>query len=168
MKINVALVLRLDENVTEEFNTVNEAIERIEDINCELDENQLFDENYYVNVKIELFDSEYIIHEYDFEDLYKFEEFEDSYIETLEEMYNNLDYREEIPFLNEIIENDWDLLENYFDSKEAAAKAVYFGDYNFNDNYVYFNGYANLVSLDYIPYEDYETEIFEQWLNENL
>lgn len=168
MKINVALVLRLDENVTEEFNAVSEAVERIEDIEYKLGENQWFDKNYIVNVKIELFDSEYILKDYDYEDLYKFEEFEDSCIDTLEEMYNNLYYRENIPFLDEIFENDWDILESYFDSKEAAAKAVYFGDYNFNDDYVYFNGYANLVSLDYIPYEDYENEIFEQWLNENL
>ena len=170
MKINVALVLRLEDKVVKEFDNVTEAIEEIEDIEYKLNENenQWFDEKYIVNVKIELFDSEYILHGYDYGNLYKFEEFENSYIDTLEEMYNNLDYRENIPFLNEIFENDWDILESYFDSKEAAAKAVYFGDYNFNDDYVYFNGYANLVSLDYIPYEDYETEIFNQWLDENL
>ena len=168
MKINVALVLRLDESVTEEFNTVSEAVERIEDIIDNLDEEQMFDENYIVNVKIELFDSEYILEEYDCEELYKFEEFEDSYIDSLEEMYNSLDYRKNIPFLNEILENDWDILESCFDSMEAAAKAVYFGEYNFNDDYVYFNGYGNLVSLDYLPYEDYAEEIFGQWLDENL
>ncbi len=170
MKINVALVLRLDESTVREFDNIAEAIEEIEDIEYKLNENenQCFDEKYIVNVEIKLFDSEYILHDYDYEDLYKFEEFENSYIDTLEEMYNNLDYREEIPFLNEIFENDWEILENYFDSKEAAAKAVYFGEYNFNDDYVYFNGYANLVSLDYIPYEDYEKEIFNQWLDENL
>lgn len=168
MKINVALVLRLDESTVSEFDNVAEAVERIEDINYKLDENQSFDEKYIVNVKIELFDSEFTLIDYDSEDLYKFEEFEDSYIDTLEEMYNNLDYKEEIPFLYEIFENDWEILESYFDSKEAAVKAVYFGDYNFNDDYVYFNGYANLVSLDYIPYEDYEKEIFNQWIDENL
>lgn len=168
MKINVALVLRLDESLTEEFNTVSEAVERIEEINYKLDENQSFDENYIVNVKIELFDSEYILHDYDYENLYKFEEFEDSYIDTLEEMYNSLDYREEIPFLNEIFENDWDILDEHFATKEQAVLSVIMGDYHYDDEYVYFNGYGNLVSLYRIPYQDYQTEIFEQWLDENL
>lgn len=168
MKINVALVLRLDESLTEEFNTVSEAVERIEEINYKLDENQSFDENYIVNVKIELFDSEYILHDYDYENLYKFEEFEDSYIDTLEEMYNSLDYREEIPFLNEIFENDWDILDEHFATKEQAVLSVIMGDYHYDDEYVYFNGYGNLVSLYRMPYQDYQTEIFEQWLDENL
>ena len=168
MKINVALVLRLDESLTEEFNTVSEAVERIEEINYKLDENQSFDEKYIVNVKIELFDSEYILHDYDYENLYKFEEFEDSYIDTLEEMYNSLDYREEIPFLNEIFENDWDILDEHFATKEQAVLSVIMGDYHYDDEYVYFNGYGNLVSLYRMPYQDYQTEIFEQWLDENL
>lgn len=168
MKINVALVLRLDESLTEEFNTVSEAVERIEEINYKLDENQSFDENYIVNVKIELFDSEYILHDYDYENLYKFEEFEDSCIDTLEEMYNSLDYREEIPFLNEIFENDWDILDEHFATKEQAVLSVIMGDYHYDDEYVYFNGYGNLVSLYRMPYQDYQTEIFEQWLDENL
>ena len=168
MEINVALVSRLDESVTEEFNTVSEAVERIEEIIDNLDDEQLFDENYILNIKIELSDSEYLLEEWDCEELYKFEDFEVSYIDSLEEMYNSLGCREDIPFLNEIFENDWAILEDYFDSKEEAAKAVYFGEYNFNDDYVYFNGYENLVSLNYLPYKDYEVEIFEQWLDENL
>lgn len=170
MKINVALVLRLDETVVSEFDNVAEAIEEIEDIEYKLNENenQSFDEKYIVNIEIKLFDSQFILHGYDYGDLYKFEEFENSYIDTLEEMYNNLDYREEIPFLNEIFENDWDILEDYFSDKKSAVLAVQYGDYLVNDKYVYFNGYGNLVSCNYIPYQDYEIEIFEQWLKENI
>lgn len=170
MKINVALVLRLDETVVSEFDNVAEAIEEIEDIEYKLNENenQSFDEKYIVNIEIKLFDSQFILHGYDYGDLYKFEKFENSYIDTLEEMYNNLDYREEIPFLNEIFENDWDILEDYFSDKKSAVLAVQYGDYLVNDKYVYFNGYGNLVSCNYIPYQDYEIEIFEQWLKENI
>lgn len=170
MKINVALVLRLDETVVKEFDNVGEAIEEIEDIEYKLNENenQSFDEKYIVNIEIKLFDSQFILYGYDYGDLYKFEEFENSYIDTLEEMYNNLDYREEIPFLNEIFENDWDILEDYFSDKKSAVLAVQYGDYLVNDKYVYFNGYGNLVSCNYIPYQDYEIEIFEQWLKENI
>lgn len=170
MKINVALVLRLDETVVSEFDNVAEAIEEIEDIEYKLNENenQSFNEKYIVNIEIKLFDSQFILHGYDYGDLYKFEEFENSYIDTLEEMYNNLDYREEIPFLNEIFENDWDILEDYFSDKKSAVLAVQYGDYLVNDKYVYFNGYGNLVSCNYIPYQDYEIEIFEQWLKENI
>ena len=170
MKINVALVLRLDETVVKEFDNVTEAVEEIEDIEYKLNENenQWFDEKYIVNVKIKLFDAEYTLDEYGYENLYKFEDFEDSYIDTLEEMYNSLDYKDEIPFLNEIFENDWDILEDYFSDKKSAVLAVQYGDYLINDKYVYFNGYGNLVSCNYKPYEDYENEIFKQWLNENL
>ena len=170
MKINVALVLRLDESTVREFDNIAEAIEEIEDIEYKLNENenQSFDEKYIVNVEIKLFDSEFILHGYDYGDLYKFEEFENSYIDTLEEMYNSLNYREEIPFLNEIFENDWDILDEHFATKEQAVLSVIMGDYHYNDEYVYFNGYGNLVSLYRIPYQDYQTEIFEQWLDENL
>ncbi|MEZ7740481.1 hypothetical protein O3794_02770 [Gemella sanguinis] len=70
--------------------------------------------------------------------------------------------------MNEIFENDWDILEDYFETKEQAVLSVIMGDYYYNDEYVYFNGYGNLVTLYEIPYKDYSTEIFEQWLNEIL
>lgn len=170
MKINVALVLRLDETVTEGFNNIQELMKRVEVLESELEQKgETVEDKYSLLVQLELCDNDYIINDYNINNIYKLEDIEMfSTIETLEEMFNEIENKDEIPFLNEIFENDWDILESYFDSKEAAAKAVYFGDYNFNDDYVYFNGYANLVSLDYIPYEDYENEIFEQWIDENL
>lgn len=170
MKINVALVLRLDEKVTEGFNNIQELKERIEILENELEgQTETVEDKYSLLVQLVLCDDDYIINDYNINNIYKLEDIEMfSTVETLEEMFNEIEKKDEIPFLNEIFENDWDILEDYFDSKEAAAKAVYFGDYNFNDDYVYFNGYANLVSLDYIPYEDYKNEIFEQWLDENL
>ena len=45
--------------------------------------------------------------------------------------------------------NDEEFFNTYFyNNPMEAARSVSFGEYNFNDEYVRFNGYMNLVSLD--------------------
>lgn len=63
--------------------------------------------------------------------------------------------------------NDEYFYETYFSSKEEVARAVYYGDYNFCDDYVKFNAYGNLETCtDYDrSYElrDNVEEIFDEW-----
>ena len=42
--------------------------------------------------------------------------------------------------------NDEDFIENMFQTKSDAVRAVYFGDYHYADDFVKFNGYGNLES----------------------
>lgn len=46
-----------------------------------------------------------------------------------------------------IYENDADELNELFRRPSDAIRAIYFGDYTFNDPYFYFNGYANIQSV---------------------
>lgn len=73
----------------------------------------------------------------------------------------------ELEYLD-IWENDDEFFNTFFNSNPMeVARAVQFGDYNYNDEYVTFNGYGNLVSYtDYQVKEllkDYEAEIIESY-----
>jgi hypothetical protein len=46
-----------------------------------------------------------------------------------------------------IYENDEDVLNELFSRPSDAIRAIYYGDYTFNDPYFYFNGYANIQSV---------------------
>lgn len=51
-------------------------------------------------------------------------------------------------------ENDEDFFETYFyDRPYEVARSIFFGDYNYNDYYVRFDGYGNLESLSEYDYE---------------
>lgn len=65
-------------------------------------------------------------------------------------------------------ENDEEFFNMFFaDKPMEVARAIYFGDYNYNDDYVTFNGYGNLKSID--RYEmtnelEHDAEyIFDTW-----
>lgn len=46
-----------------------------------------------------------------------------------------------------IYENTEDVLDEIFRTPSEAIRAIYFGNYTFNDPYMFFNGYANLESI---------------------
>ena len=48
-------------------------------------------------------------------------------------------------------ENDEEFFNTFFDNPMEAIRATYYGDYNYNDDYVKFNGYGNIDS-----YSEYE------------
>ena len=48
-------------------------------------------------------------------------------------------------------ENDEEFFNTFFDNPMEAIRATYYGDYNYNDEYVKFNGYGNIDS-----YSEYE------------
>ena len=66
-------------------------------------------------------------------------------------------------------ENDDEFFDTFFISRNPmeVARAIYFGDYNYNDEYVTFNGYGNLVSYSSYQVEellkDHKEEIIESY-----
>lgn len=51
---------------------------------------------------------------------------------------------------NEIYGNDEDFFETFFSNNVIdAVRSATYGEYNFSDNYVKFNGYGNLESFNY-------------------
>jgi len=58
-------------------------------------------------------------------------------------------YSQENSSDDEIYNNDEDFFNTFFDGKVLeAVRAVCFGDYRYSDDYVMFNGYANLESFN--------------------
>lgn len=100
-------------------------------------------------------------------------DFIDEYMElkeNYEEYYNNIIDRNEIPYLDEILDfSDPEYFFNeYFTNPYEAARATQFGKVNWYDDYIKFDGYGNLQSIPYINFDDYSDEIIEQWLQENF
>ena len=55
----------------------------------------------------------------------------------------------------EVWENDEEFFNTFFYNNPAeVARAISFGDYNYNDCYVRFNGYGNLETLSRYEYDD--------------
>ena len=68
----------------------------------------------------------------------------------------------------EVYENDEEFFNMFFEGKPAElARAIYYGDFNYNDNYIKFNGYGNLESLSEYEYEEMLEENIEE-ITENL
>ena len=44
-------------------------------------------------------------------------------------------------------ENDEEFFNTFFENKIEVARAICYGDYNYNDDYVRFNGYGNIESF---------------------
>ena len=56
---------------------------------------------------------------------------------------------------SEIYNNDEDFFETFFSGNvTAAVRAAIYGEYNYHHDYVKFNGYANLESMDSITTDD--------------
>ncbi len=67
----------------------------------------------------------------------------------------------------EVYENDSWFFEEFFkDSPQEAVRASLYGDYNYNDPYVKFDGYMNLTSLNETDYQNllfsYIDEVIEE------
>jgi len=57
----------------------------------------------------------------------------------------------------EVYENDEEFFNLFFEGKTfEAVRAAHFGNYNFADDYVRFNGYGNLETINYFSVEDLE------------
>ena len=81
-------------------------------------------------------------------------------INSYDNRLDNLDYEY----------NDEEFFSTYYSNNPyEVARAIYYGDYNFNDEYVKINVYGNLESISEWGFEDlikdYKTEIIEEYLN---
>lgn len=173
MKINVALVLRLDERTVREFDNVTEAIEEIEAVKDSLEKkDEKFYNKYRIDVTYQVKDGSYYTSEFSSQEIMLNRlaqlEYNSSHLEDLQDIYNDINEQDEIPGVWEYMENDCEYLKEHFEDITSFIKAVQYGSYSIHDEFVKFNGYGNLVSCNFIPYQDYEIEIFEQWLDENL
>lgn len=67
--------------------------------------------------------------------------------ETLFDVVNELNSWNNCLDYLEFWENDEEFFNSFFDSPMEAVRATYYGDYNFNDDYIRFNGYGNIESF---------------------
>lgn len=132
-----------------------------------------------LNTNIEILDfyeyvpqqfADYVNHECTMSELLKFLANYKNFKEDLELYYNDICYKDEIPYLDELIDfSDPEYFFNtYFTNPYEAARATQFGKVNWLDDYIKFDGYGNLKSVPSINFNDYDSEIIEQWLKENF
>ena len=63
----------------------------------------------------------------------------------------------------DLYENDEEFFNIFFEGKPAElARAIYYGDFNYNDNYIKFNGYGNLKTYSEYGYEKLLKENIEE------
>lgn len=91
--------------------------------------------------------------------------------EDIEEVYWSLGERENLS-IPEVYEFDEEFFETMFSSPAEAVRATFFGNIqNWMDDYIYFDGYGNLQSMNEFQYkkeiEDSANEIIEQFCEEN-
>ena len=68
----------------------------------------------------------------------------------------------------EVYSNDEEFFEMFFEGNPMeVARAIYYGDYNYNDEYIKFNGYGNLESFSEYDYKELLEENIEE-ITENL
>jgi len=107
-----------------------------------------------------------------------FIDFEDFKANEIMEVLDTLSDDEIINLYNEFLSsnsdeqyfiNDDDFLNEYFSEPAEAVRAAIFGNYNYNDEYVTFDGYANLKSCNGydIRKEAEHNKDFKLWLFDN-
>ena len=68
----------------------------------------------------------------------------------------------------DVYNNDEEFFNMFFEGKPAElARAIYYGDFNYNDEYIKFNGYGNLETFSEYDYEELLEENIEE-ITENL
>ena len=68
----------------------------------------------------------------------------------------------------DVYNNDDEFFDMFFEGKPAElARAIYYGDFNYNDEYIKFNGYGNLESFSEYDYKELLEENIEE-ITENL
>ena len=68
----------------------------------------------------------------------------------------------------DVYNNDDEFFDMFFEGRPAeVARAIYYGDFNYNDEYIKFNGYGNLETFSKYDYEELLEENIEE-ITENL
>ena len=87
---------------------------------------------------------------------------------TLEEVVRELNSWNACLDYLEVYENDEEFFNMFFEGKPAeVARAIYYGDFNYNDEYIKFTGYGNLETFSEYDYEELLEENIEE-ITENL
>ena len=84
-------------------------------------------------------------------------------MDTLKDVVRELDgWNGCLDYLN-VYENDEEFFDIFFEGRPAeVARAIYYGDYNYNDEYIKFNAYGNLKTLSEYDYEELLKENVEE------
>ena len=87
------------------------------------------------------------------------------YLMTIVEELNN--WNSDLDYLR-VYENDEEFFEMFFEGTHPMelVRMTYYGDYKFTDQYVRFNGYGNLESLDNFEYKEELKDNIEEILDE--
>ena len=82
---------------------------------------------------------------------------------TLEEVVRELNSWNACLDYLEVYENDEEFFNMFFEGRPAeVARAIYYGDFNYNDEYVKFNGYGDLKTFSEYDYEELLKENIEE------
>ena len=84
-------------------------------------------------------------------------------MDTLRDVVRELDgWNGCLDYLN-IYNNDEEFFDIFFEGRPAeVARAIYYGDFNYNDEYIKFNAYGNLETLSEYDYEELLKENVEE------
>ena len=84
-------------------------------------------------------------------------------MDTLRDVVRELDgWNNCLDYLN-VYNNDEEFFDMFFEGRPAeVARAIYYGDFNYNDEYIKFNGYGNLETLSEYDYEELLKENVEE------
>lgn len=87
---------------------------------------------------------------------------------SLEELYNSLGDTNGL-HCDEYVRNNDENLENMLSGKSVAdiIKTALMGDYRWSDDFVRLDGYANLESTNYLPYEVDFSDMYDRYFEEN-
>ena len=89
-------------------------------------------------------------------------------LSTLEEVVRELNSWNACLDYLDVYNNDDEFFDMFFEGKPAeVARAIYYGDFNYNDEYIKFNGYGNLETFSKYDYEELLEENIEE-ITENL
>ena len=76
------------------------------------------------------------------------------------------EYQSEISSDSQIYDNDEDFFHIYFAKAIDAVRAAHYGEYNYSDTYVSFDGYANLESFNDVD-NQIDFDDLSDWLEED-
>ena len=84
-------------------------------------------------------------------------------LNTLKDVVRELDgWNGCLDYLN-VYNNDEEFFDIFFANNPAeVARAIYYGDFNYNDEYIKFNAYGNLETLSEYDYEELLKENVEE------
>ena len=84
-------------------------------------------------------------------------------LNTLKDVVRELDGWNACLDYLDVYENDEEFFNMFFEGRPAeVARAIHYGDFNYNDEYIKFNGYGNLETLSEYDYEELLKENVEE------